>query len=139
MATRRDAREWALQILFGLDLNPRKDIDTVIEDFLSKTNIDERSRDFMETLVYGVCKEKQNLDTMLQRYAEHWKMKRMRVVDRNILRIALFELLNLKDIPQAVIINEAVDVAKYFSTDASGGFVNGILDKARQDIPSEGK
>ncbi len=139
MATRRDAREWALQILFGLDLNPRKDIDTVIEDFLSETNIDERSRDFMETLVYGVCKEKQNLDTMLQRYAEHWKMKRMRVVDRNILRIALFELLNLKDIPQAVIINEAVDVAKYFSTDASGGFVNGILDKARQDIPSEGK
>ena len=137
MATRRDAREWTLQILFGLDLNPQKDIDKVIEDFLSEINVDERSRDFIETLVHGVCKEKQTLDAMLQRYAEHWKMKRMRVVDRNILRIALYEMLNFKDTPQAVIINEAVDVAKYFSTDASGGFVNGILDKARKDISSE--
>jgi len=139
MATRRDAREWALQVLFGLDLNPRNDVDEVLADFMSDKNSDQRTRAFVQELVEGVCRERSSLDKVLQRHAEHWDMKRMGVVDRNILRAALFELLHMKDAPPPVVINEAVDVAKYFSTDASGRFVNGILDKARKDLPDGSK
>jgi len=139
MATRRDAREWALQLLFGWDLNPRKDLDEVLNDFYSTTEADERARGFSEGLVRGVISNLAKIDSELQKYAEHWDMKRMGVVDRNILRIALYELLYSKDAPAPVVINEAVDVAKYFSTDASGRFVNGILDRARKELLAQEK
>ncbi len=135
MATRRDAREWALQIVFSLDLNTRKDLEQVFDDFFRLYPPENDStRGFAEALVRGVVRERTAIDASIEQYAEHWRLSRMGVLDRNVLRIALFELMFCPDIPPAVVINEAVDLAKYFSNSDSGRFVNGILDRARKDI-----
>jgi N utilization substance protein B len=137
MATRRDGREWALQIIFGLDLNTREDLDAVF-DYFFKTHASETSdpqtRTFTELIVRGVVENRVEIDVLIETYAEHWKIRRMGVVDRNVLRIALFELLYCKDIPKAVVLNEAIDLAKYFSNSDSGKFVNGILDRACKNV-----
>lgn len=135
MATRRDAREWALQMVFSLDLNGKAELDWTIEDFFREnpTN-DAKIRAFAERLVRGVFQEQPNLDALITKYAKHWRISRMAAVDRNVLRIALYELQFCPDIPPAVVINEAIDVAKYFSNSESGRFVNGILDRARREL-----
>ncbi len=135
MATRRDAREWALQIVFSLDLNTRSDLERVFDDFFVVQPVDDDStRGFAEALVRGVVRERKTIDEAIERYAEHWRMSRMGVVDRNVLRIAVYELMFCPDVPPAVVINEAIDIAKYFSHSESGRFVNGILDRARRDL-----
>jgi N utilization substance protein B len=138
MATRRDGREWALQIIFGLDLNTREDLDAVMNDFFDvHAESDPRTRTFVEGIVNGVVEHRLDIDARIEQYAEHWKIRRMGVVDRNVLRIALYELMFCEDVPAAVILNEAIDIAKYFSSMESGKFVNGILDRARKDIRAE--
>ncbi len=135
MATRRDGREWALQIVFSLDLNTREDLDVVIEYFFqAHASSDARTRAFTEQIVRGVVMHRLEIDARIEGYAEHWKIRRMGVVDRNVLRIALYELLYCDDIPAAVVLNEAIDLAKYFSNSDSGKFVNGILDRACRDL-----
>jgi N utilization substance protein B len=136
MATRRDGREWALQIIFGLDLNTRDDLDAVF-DYFFKTHVsstDPQTRTFTELIVRGVVDHRAEIDGLIETYAEHWKIRRMGVVDRNVLRIALYELHYCKDIPKAVVLNEAIDLAKYFSNSDSGKFVNGILDRACKNV-----
>ena len=138
MATRRDGREWALQIIFGLDLNTREDLDAVLNDFFDvHAESDPRTRTFVEGIVSGVVEHRLDIDARIEKYAEHWKIRRMGVVDRNVLRIALYELMFCEEVPAAVILNEAIDIAKYFSSMESGKFVNGILDRARKDIREE--
>ena len=135
MATRRDGREWALQIIFGLDLNTRDDLDAVMDDFFElHASSDARTREFTEQIVRGVVLNRADIDTRIEAYAKHWKIRRMGVVDRNVLRIAIFELLHCQDIPPAVVLNVAIDLAKYFSNSDSGKFVNGILDHACSDL-----
>jgi len=131
MATRREAREWAVQLLFQLDMNPSDDLDAVFEAFWSDKEAEQRSRRFTEALVRGVRKDLAVIDQMVQTVAEHWDIRRMGVLERNVIRLGVYELVNRKDIPAAVTINEAVDISKYFSTDESGRFVNGILDRIR--------
>jgi N utilization substance protein B len=77
------------------------------------------------------------LDTLIRQYSEHWRLERMAAVDRNLLRVALYELLYQPDIPTKVVINEAVELAKRYGTDESGAFVNGILDRIRQTVGRE--
>jgi len=138
MATRRDGREWALQIVFSLDLNTREDLDVVIDDFFRHhAESDPRTRAFTEKIVRGVVENREAIDKRIEKYAEHWKLRRMGVVDRNVLRIALYELFFGADVPAAVVLNEAIDIAKYFSNSDSGKFVNGILDRACKDLPSK--
>ncbi len=135
MATRREAREWALQMVFSLDLNPKAELEWVIEDyFTTNPTEDERARRFAEGLVHGVVREQPDIDATIARYAEHWSISRMASVDRNVLRLAMYELLYCPDVPPAVVINEAIDIAKYFSNVESGRFVNGILDRARREL-----
>ena len=135
MATRRDGREWALQILFGLDFNAKDDLDRVFEYFFSThADSDARTREFTESLVRGVVEHRKELDAAIEKYAKNWKLSRMGAVDRNVMRLAMYELLHCPDIPPAVVINEAVDLAKYFSNTESGKFVNGILDRARREL-----
>ncbi len=135
MATRRDGREWALQIIFGLDLNTREDLDAVFGDFFEvHAESDPRTRAFAEGIVRGVVEHRLDIDACIEKYAEHWKIRRMGVVDRNVLRIALYELMFCEDVPAAVVLNEAIDIAKYFSSTESGRFVNGILDRARKEL-----
>ena len=135
MATRRDGREWALQIIFSMDLNTRSDLDQVFEYFFKVyADSDEQTREFTESIVKGVIENRLKIDVKIGEYAEHWKINRMGVVDRNVLRIAIYELMFCKDIPVAVVLNEAIDLAKYFSNSDSGRFVNGILDRAARDL-----
>ncbi len=138
MATRRDAREWALQMVFSLDLNPKAELDWTIQDFFREhPTQDEKIRGFAVGLVRGVYREQPTIDATITRYAQHWRIARMAAVDRNVLRVALYELLFCPDVPAAVVINEAIDVAKYFSNAESGRFVNGILDRARRELALE--
>jgi N utilization substance protein B len=133
MATRRQIREWAVQMLFQLDMNPGL-APAAFESFWEEREADGAARALAEELVGGVRKNLALLDGKLAQYAEHWDVGRMGGIERNVMRLALYEMLFREDIPPVVSINEAVDLAKYFSTTESGRFVNGILDRARKDI-----
>ena len=134
MATRRDAREWVVQLLFQLDMNPDAKLDGVFQRFWKDVRPESDCRDFAERIVRGVRDHGAKLDEVICKYAEHWDLHRMAVVDRNVMRMAVFEMLFCDDIPPVVSINEAVDLAKYFSSTESGKFVNGILDRVRKDL-----
>ena len=134
MSTRHEARQWAVQVLFQRDFNHGELADALAEFWLERKP-SARARGFAETLVRGVEQHRAELDELLQRYAENWNVKRMGAVDRNVMRAALYEMLYCPDIPPVVTINEAVEMAKEFSGMESGKFVNGILDRARKDLP----
>lgn len=130
---RHDARVWATQFLFQREFN-RGDVDEALEEFWREVEPLEKARVFTEELILGVVSMQDDLDARLQHYAEHWDLNRMGLVDRNVLRVALYEMLCRPDIPPVVSINEAVEVAKELSSRESGRFVNGLLDKIRSDL-----
>lgn len=158
MGMRREARERAVQFLFQYDLNPPEDLERALEQFwqsqraaaiaedkakarwgeppeLPPITTDEAAvRLFAEPLIRGTLEHRDELDNQIMRYAKNWSLHRMAVVDRNVLRLAIYEMLHREDIPPVVSINEAVDIAKKFSTEESGRFVNGILDKIKGDL-----
>ena len=131
-AVRRDAREWVVQMLFELDLNP-KETDTLFEHFWAERDPEETSRRFAEATVLGIVENRATIDETISKHADHWDLGRMKVIDRNVMRMGVYEILFRKDIPPVVSINEAVDIAKYFSSRESGRFVNGILDKVMKE------
>ena len=90
--------------------------------------------DFAKTLIEGVIQHRETIDDMISKHTHNWTMERLSIVDRNVLRIAAFELLYLNDIPTVVTINEAIEIAKQFGDDESGGFVNGILDGLSKNL-----
>lgn len=132
--TRRESREWIVQILFQLDLNRCDDLDQCFDRFWADKDPDAKAREFVEEIVNGVLGNIDKIDSLISEYAENWTIGRMGVLDRNVLRMAVYEMLHRDDIPPVVSINEAVDVAKYFSSSESGRFVNGILDRVRKEI-----
>ena len=133
MSSRHDARLWAVQLLFQRDFNDTE-LEAAFADFWPERKTSANTRIFCEDLIRGVESHRKVLDERLRKYAEHWSLERMGAVDRNIMRVALYEMMFCKDIPPVVSINEAVDLAKELSGRESGKFVNGILDRARQDI-----
>lgn len=142
---RRKAREYALQFLYRIDFikisagnnNKAKglsDIKDSLEVFWSDT--DEKNPDtkaFAEDIISGTIKNLKEIDPLIQKAAQKWKISRMASIDRNILRFATYELLFRKDIPSAVTINEALEIAKKYSTSESAAFINGILDKIAKE------
>jgi N utilization substance protein B len=158
MGMRRDARERAVQFLFQYDLNKPENLEDSLKQFWDSqqasaiaedkgkarwgetmelppaTSEEAAMRLFAEPLIRGTVEKLTEIDGKIQHYAKNWDMGRMAVVDRNILRLAIYEMLFREDIPPVVSINEAVDIAKKFSTDDSGRFVNGILDKVKGDL-----
>lgn len=136
--TRRNARERAVQFLFQLDFNPGN-TDSDLALFWENTGIpDSGARRFAEELIRGVLEHKQSIDARIRNCTDRWEINRMGGVDRNVIRLALFEMLFRPDIPPLVSINEAVDIAKRFGCSESGRFVNGILDRAKKDLePAE--
>ncbi len=130
MGRRRSAREYALQILFQIDLTGAA-ADEVLGQFWSRQEPDPEVREFTERLVQGVMNGREEIDSRIVDAAENWRIERMGVVDRNVLRIAVFELSSEEDTPQAVVIDEAIEIAKRFGSEGSGGFINGILDSIR--------
>ncbi len=122
-----------LQLLFQLDLNPHE-LEQALADFWERNACTAKVRAFVEEVVSGVEDHKTEIDDIIRRLAENWDIARMGVIDRNVLRMALYEMHFRTDIPPVVTINEAVDVAKYFSNSESGRFVNGVLDRARKEL-----
>lgn len=133
LMTRRNARERAVQFLFQMDFNP-EDPDSALSCFWKERKTNAKARQFAEELIHGVLEHLESIDSKIRSYADHWDIERMGGVDRNILRLALYEMFFRPDIPPVVSINEAVDIAKRFGSDESGRFVNGILDRAKADL-----
>ena len=158
MGKRREARERAIQFLFQNDLNAPDDLDGALQQFwesqraaaiaedkgaatwgqpaeLPPPSADEAAiRLFAEPLIRGALQHRDESDTLIKKHAKNWDLHRIAAVDRNILRLAIYEMLHRDDIPPVVSINEAVDIAKKFSTHDSGKFVNGILDKVKAEL-----
>lgn len=136
MGTRRQARECALQMLYQFELS-RASINDVIVKFWIGSDADDETRIFANELVNGVVSRLNDLDTLLSTSSTNWKLTRMAAVDKNILRIAAYEISYCDNVPSKVAINEAVEIAKRFGTEDSGAFVNGILDNIAKAHPSE--
>ena len=134
MRKRTQAREFAMQVLYQMDIT-HEDCDASLDNFWqghSDEQIDDSIREFTSVIVKGVAENLMALDSKISQYATNWQLSRMAVVDRNILRMGAFELIFCVDIPPKVSINEAVDLAKRYSGPEAGKFVNAILDKIKQ-------
>ena len=140
-SARHKARECALQMLFAADLVDA-DPSTVIASYwneLGDAAVDEKARSFANDLVKGTLDNLQTIDERIRTRAEHWRIERMAIVDRNVLRLAVCEFL-FRDTPNTVAINEALETARRFSTYEATQFINGILDAIRHDIdPANGE
>jgi N utilization substance protein B len=134
MGRRRKAREVALQFLYQLDLQGEDDPTPHADEFWARHPVDPETRAFADALVQGTKRNQAKTDELLQQYAEHWDLERMSVVDRNILRLAGFELLWRADVPAKVAINEAIEIAKKFGTAESSRFINGVLDRIHKEL-----
>jgi N utilization substance protein B len=158
MGKRREARERAVQFLFQHDLNPPADLAAALEHFwasqgaaaiaedkgvatwgqpveLPPSTAEETAiRAFADPLIRGTLEHRDEADAIIKKHAKNWELHRIAAVDRNILRLAIYEMLHRDDIPPVVSINEAVDIAKKFSTQDSGKFVNGILDHVKGEL-----
>ena len=162
MATRRQAREWALQLLVQLDLNPEPNLEAVLEPFWNQLRELERerheeddrvelvlnfesqetqkakafaeAREFAEERIRGVVQDRDALDARIEPRLKNWSLYRLGTVERNVLRLGVWELENCPEIPQPIVINEYVDLAKFFSETKSGRFVNGVLDRYAKSL-----
>jgi len=130
---RTRARELALQFLYQLDLRGNDILDEARGFFreVAEKQDDRSTRDFALQLVQGVAKHREDLDRVIRDVATNWEITRMAVIDRNVLRMAAFELFHCPDVPPKVAINEAIELGKRYSTQNSGAFINGILDKIK--------
>lgn len=132
--SRRKARTAALQALFALDVG-RIPEEVALSHVVEENELPPSDAAFTRALVSGVLQNRQRLDELLAQYAIGWEVERMPAVDRNILRLGLYELLYLREeIPASVSINEAIELAKAFSDEEAGPFINGVLDSIRRDL-----
>lgn len=136
MGKRRRARELAVQVLFHLEFSPG-DAEEVFNLICENFDPPKAVRPFSRELVLGVSGNKDELDRMISRSSRNWRLGRMSRVDRNILRVGVYELVFMKDIPPKVSIDEAVELGKRFGTDESGAFINGILDHVFNALEGE--
>ena len=134
MGLRRQAREAALQILYLADI-ARLPGEIAARIIWAGSEAPPRTKAFGDTLAKGTLAHRPLLDQLIAKYAENWEIGRMAAIDRNVLRLAAFELLNELDTPVSVVIDEAVEIAKTYSTQDSGKIVNGILDKIKAERP----
>ena len=132
MGKRRRARECAVQMLFQIDLSGVEPAE-VYAQFWEAHDMEADVRSFSQELVDGVVAARDKLDARIAAAAKHWRLERMAVVDRNILRMALYEMNRSPHTPAAVVIDEAIEVARRFGADESANFVNGVLDALRPD------
>lgn len=132
MGRRRRSRESALQVLYQLNIT-KQDATTALTRFQEHFLSDGETDDLLKRLVLGVLEHFPQLDRLIEQYSENWRLDRINMIDRNILRMALFELLYCEEIPPKVTINEAIDLGKRFGSEDSGSFINGILDRIQNE------
>lgn len=147
MPSRHRSRQRALQVLFQVDINKQNPFDA-IDDFYESLHTSETEQDpeesqarpardgFMEQLVRGTVSQTENIDRKITAHSAHWRLERMPTVDRNILRLAVYELAYL-DTPSPVVIDQALELARRFSGEESVGFINGVLDAVRKEVDPE--
>lgn len=128
MGARRRAREIAVQVLYQMEANPL-DSQEALELFWRTASASGQVKEFAARIVEGVQQHRKEIDTLIKKHSEHWRLERIDRVDKGILRMGAFELLFCDDIPRKVALNEAIDIGKKFGTEESGAFINGILDK----------
>ncbi len=133
MGQRRKAREETLRILYRLEFDNRPVEETLDQYWKNKKSLPS-TREYSTWLVNGIISDQKKIDTIIQDASEHWRLSRMALIDRNILRMAVFELLHEKNVAAAVIINEAIEIAKRYSGTEAATFVNGILDAIRKKL-----
>lgn len=133
MSKRRKSREHTLKILYRRDIT-NENIDEIIKNYWKENNINSRITEFSEELARGAVNNLKEIDRYIEKTSENWTLDRIGVIDRNILRMAVYELLFMKDVPPKVTINEAIEIAKKFGTDDSADFINGILDKIQSEV-----
>jgi len=133
MRKRTFARECALKILYRVEIS-KESVDSSLKDFWSKSaeSVNKEAHDFADSLVKGTCGNLKAIDDVISKYADNWNISRMAVIDRNIMRMSVYEMLYRDDIPPNVSINEAIELAKKYGDVDSGKFVNGILDKIKK-------
>ncbi|MDD5475500.1 MAG: transcription antitermination factor NusB [Syntrophales bacterium] len=127
MGHRRKAREIALQVLYQIDMTGM-DVKEAIEVYWANFDAPDIAREFASTLISGTMEHVVEIDELIKACSDHWSLDRMARVDKNILRMAVYELLYLHEIPPKATLNEAIDLGKYYGSENSGAFVNGILD-----------
>jgi len=140
MGTRRKARECALQMLFAADVTklPGEMVTRNFWDELGEPETEDTMQKFSVNLVLGTLRELETVDEKIRTRAEHWRIERMAIVDRNVLRLAVYEFL-FEETPNTVVINEALEIARRFSTFEATQFINGILDAIKHDLEKKNK
>jgi N utilization substance protein B len=133
MGARTTAREAALQLLYAVEAAHEPE-EHVVREFWRETPGDPEGRKYADSLVAGVCENKSVIDQLISTASENWRMERMTPVDRNLLRIGVYELKFVDDVPRAVAIDEAVEIAKRFGTEDSSKFINGVLERVANDL-----
>ncbi len=133
MGPRRKAREYALQMLFQWNIT-HDSIDQIAATFFENYEEPPAVVEFARLLVSRTVDHVEKIDQLIQRHAEHWRLDRMAIVDRNILRLATQEFLYDKETPKTVVINEAIEIARRFSSQESPQFINGILDSIKKEL-----
>lgn len=130
---RRRAREYALQLLFQLDLTENKLTSDLLNEFWEGIKEENEVIEYAHSIVRGTTEHIDHIDEIIRKTAEHWSLNRIAVIDKNILRAAVYELLYRKDIPASVAINEALEISKKYSSEGSSSFINGVLDRIAKD------
>ena len=133
MGVRREGREAAIQFLYQRDLGGGTAA-ADLQEFYAFRGLSPSARRFCEGLVSGVLERKEDIDVRIREHTQNYELERLSAVDRNILRLAVHEMLHCDDIPPVVSINEAIDIAKKYGTEESGRFVNGVLDKIKATL-----
>jgi N utilization substance protein B len=134
MGARTTAREAALQMLFAWEAAGAQPVERVIAAYWRETPGDPEGREYADRVVRGVVEDLETVDGAVTKASTNWRMERMARVDRNVLRVGAWELLRATDVPRAVILDEAVELAKRFGSQESGAFVNGVLDRVAEDL-----
>ena len=134
MGLRRDGREAAIQFLYQLDSYKPAQLDEALTGFWKQSEVKQNVRDFATALLKGVLPKLPEVDAKIRTLADNWDFERLAMVDRNILRLAVYEMLFCPEIPPVVSINEAIEIAKKFSSAESGAFVNGLLDRVKKEL-----
>ena len=137
MDQRSLAREIAMKMLYAASLGGGETMDEVLEQSGQADTLSDSEKTFLENLVAGVSDRREDLDAVIGKYAQGWALNRLAKVDLTILRMAVYELMCMPEIPVGATINEAVELAKKFAEDKSSGFINGILGSAARELRSE--
>ncbi len=133
MSTRRKSRELALQALYQWNIT-RQDPFLILDQQKVNFSPADEEDEFAQQIIVGVLEHYNHIDELIEKFSEHWRLDRISIIDRNILRMAIFELLFREDIPPRVTLNEAIDLGKRFGSEDSSAFINGILDRIQKEV-----